>query len=127
MVGTPEQVLAYRDLGFTFLGCSSDSGLLAVGARQLAGRLLALKTKPTSTGSRKARRGRHEDVRGRRVGRRRERGLGIDGRGRGSVDHGLGDPVSVVQEIEVAAQVRLHDVADKQLAVAAQRSRGRGL
>jgi hypothetical protein len=42
-VGTPEQVLAYRDLGFTFLGCSSDSGLLAVGARQLAGRLLALK------------------------------------------------------------------------------------
>jgi 4-hydroxy-2-oxoheptanedioate aldolase len=43
LVGTPEQVLAYRDLGFTFLGCSSDSGLLALGARQLAGRLLALK------------------------------------------------------------------------------------
>lgn len=119
-------MLAYRDLGFTFLGCSSDSGLLAVGARQLAGRLLALKDQ-ADVGSRKARRGRHEDVRGRRVGRRRERGLGIDGRGRGSVDHGLGDPVSVVQEIEVAAQVRLHDVADKQLAVAAQRSRGRGL
>ena len=39
LVGTPEQVRLYRDLGFTFLGCSSDSGLLMQEARKLAAEL----------------------------------------------------------------------------------------
>jgi 2-dehydro-3-deoxyglucarate aldolase/4-hydroxy-2-oxoheptanedioate aldolase len=38
-LGTIEQVLAYRRLGFTFLGCNSDSSLLAASATRLASEL----------------------------------------------------------------------------------------
>jgi 4-hydroxy-2-oxoheptanedioate aldolase len=43
LVGTLEQAADYRDLGFTFLGCSSDSGLLASESRRVAEGLRALK------------------------------------------------------------------------------------
>jgi 2-keto-3-deoxy-L-rhamnonate aldolase RhmA len=43
LVGTPEQALAYRDLGFTFLGVGSDSGFLIEGARMTATTLQAMK------------------------------------------------------------------------------------
>jgi 4-hydroxy-2-oxoheptanedioate aldolase len=36
---TPSQAKSYAELGFKFLGCSSDSGLLAKAARSLAGEL----------------------------------------------------------------------------------------
>ena len=39
-----EVARAYRELGFTFLGCSSDSGLLAEGAGRVAQGLKALTT-----------------------------------------------------------------------------------
>jgi len=42
LVGTIEQARAYRDLGFTFLGCGSDGSLLAVSAQEAARRLLEL-------------------------------------------------------------------------------------
>ena len=42
MVGTPQQAKAYRDLGFTFLGCNSDAGLLVQEARKLAADLRKL-------------------------------------------------------------------------------------
>lgn len=42
LVGTPEQARAYRDAGFSFLGCASDTGLLAVAAAAAADDLRAL-------------------------------------------------------------------------------------
>ena len=42
LVGTPEQVALYRDLGFTFLACSSDSGLLMQEAKILTAALRML-------------------------------------------------------------------------------------
>jgi 4-hydroxy-2-oxoheptanedioate aldolase len=42
LVGTIEQAEAYRDLGFNFLGCGSDGGLLAISAKQTVGRLREL-------------------------------------------------------------------------------------
>jgi 2-keto-3-deoxy-L-rhamnonate aldolase RhmA len=39
LVGTLEQVRPYHGLGSTFLGCSSDGGLLAAAAQRLAGEL----------------------------------------------------------------------------------------
>jgi 4-hydroxy-2-oxoheptanedioate aldolase len=42
LVGTVEQAAAYHDAGFRFLGCGSDSGLLASAARNVAGRLRGL-------------------------------------------------------------------------------------
>jgi 2-keto-3-deoxy-L-rhamnonate aldolase RhmA len=42
LVGTMAQVRAYRDLGFSFLGCGSDGSLLAAGAQQIATQLLEL-------------------------------------------------------------------------------------
>jgi 2-keto-3-deoxy-L-rhamnonate aldolase RhmA len=42
LVGTVEQARAYRDLGFTFLGCGSDGSLLAARAREMARALVAL-------------------------------------------------------------------------------------
>lgn len=42
LVGTVEQAARYHELGFTFVGCGSDSGLLAETARDVAGRLRAL-------------------------------------------------------------------------------------
>ncbi|HEY1517771.1 MAG TPA: aldolase/citrate lyase family protein [Solirubrobacteraceae bacterium] len=42
LVGTIAQARAYRDLGFTFLGCGSDGSLLAAGAQEIARRLLEL-------------------------------------------------------------------------------------
>ena len=72
LVGNAEQVLAYRDIGFTFLGGSST----AVCSRSEPSSSLAgcspSSTRPTSTGPRKATPHCHEDVRGRRVSRRRE-------------------------------------------------------
>jgi 4-hydroxy-2-oxoheptanedioate aldolase len=43
LVGTVEQARRYRDLGFTFLGCASDSGLLAAAARTTATQLVGLR------------------------------------------------------------------------------------
>jgi 2-keto-3-deoxy-L-rhamnonate aldolase RhmA len=43
LVGSLEIAALYRDLGFTFLGCSSDSGLLTEGARRVASGLKALR------------------------------------------------------------------------------------
>jgi 2-keto-3-deoxy-L-rhamnonate aldolase RhmA len=43
LVGTIEQLRAYQELGFRFLGCNSDGGLLAAGASQLASDLGELK------------------------------------------------------------------------------------
>ena len=40
---------AYRRLGFTFLGCSTDSGLLADGAERVAQELKALATTQEGT------------------------------------------------------------------------------
>jgi 2-keto-3-deoxy-L-rhamnonate aldolase RhmA len=42
LVGTLEQARAYRELGFSFLGCASDSGLLAAAAQRIAVDLRAL-------------------------------------------------------------------------------------
>jgi 4-hydroxy-2-oxoheptanedioate aldolase len=42
LVGTLDQARPYRDLGFTFVGCSSDSGLLMQQARAVASGLRAL-------------------------------------------------------------------------------------
>ena len=42
LVGTVEQAAAYHEAGFTFLGCGSDSGLLASVARNVAGGLRAI-------------------------------------------------------------------------------------
>jgi 2-dehydro-3-deoxyglucarate aldolase/4-hydroxy-2-oxoheptanedioate aldolase len=39
LAGTVEQANAYRELGFTFLGCSSDSGLLVQEARRVSDEL----------------------------------------------------------------------------------------
>jgi 2-keto-3-deoxy-L-rhamnonate aldolase RhmA len=39
LVGTIEQLRAYRDAGFRFLGCNSDGGLLTQSAFRLAGEL----------------------------------------------------------------------------------------
>jgi 2-dehydro-3-deoxyglucarate aldolase/4-hydroxy-2-oxoheptanedioate aldolase len=36
LVGTLEQARAYRELGFTFIGCASDGGLLATHATAVA-------------------------------------------------------------------------------------------
>jgi 2-keto-3-deoxy-L-rhamnonate aldolase RhmA len=46
LTGTLQQVRAYRDLGFTFLGCSSDGSLLVQGATQLAADLADLARGP---------------------------------------------------------------------------------
>jgi len=43
LVGTLEQLRAYRDLGFRFLGCNSDGGLITQGAFRLAAELADLK------------------------------------------------------------------------------------
>jgi hypothetical protein len=43
LVGSLEVAALYRDLGFTFLGCSSDGGLLTEGARRVAVGLKALR------------------------------------------------------------------------------------
>lgn len=43
LVGSVEQVGRYRELGFTVLGCSSDSGLLALAARDMASALDAVR------------------------------------------------------------------------------------
>jgi 2-keto-3-deoxy-L-rhamnonate aldolase RhmA len=43
LLGTVEQVRLYRDAGFRFLGCNSDSGMLASGAFRLAAELRELK------------------------------------------------------------------------------------
>jgi 2-keto-3-deoxy-L-rhamnonate aldolase RhmA len=42
LVGTIAQARAYRDLGFSFLGCGSDGSLLAVSAQESARQLLDL-------------------------------------------------------------------------------------
>ena len=42
LVGTIAQARAYRDLGFTFLGCGSDGSLLALSAQETASQLLEL-------------------------------------------------------------------------------------
>lgn len=39
LVGTIEQLRAYHEVGFTFLGCNSDGGLLVAGASALVGDL----------------------------------------------------------------------------------------
>jgi 4-hydroxy-2-oxoheptanedioate aldolase len=39
LVGTIEQAQAYRELGFSFLGCGSDGSLLATSAQLTAGRM----------------------------------------------------------------------------------------
>ena len=49
LVGTVEQAAAYHDAGFRFLGCGSDSGLLAGAARRVAGELRALSAAPPNT------------------------------------------------------------------------------
>jgi len=41
LVGTVEQATRYHEAGFTFLGCGSDSGLLALRARSVADELRA--------------------------------------------------------------------------------------
>ena len=43
LVATIDQAATYRTLGFTFLGCSSDGGLLVEAARRTAGGLQQLK------------------------------------------------------------------------------------
>jgi 4-hydroxy-2-oxoheptanedioate aldolase len=45
---TPTQAGRYMELGFTFVGCSSDSGLLATGARALAKELAAARSRPVT-------------------------------------------------------------------------------
>jgi 4-hydroxy-2-oxoheptanedioate aldolase len=42
LTGTPEQAARYRELGFTFIGCSSDSGILIQSARHIADAVRAL-------------------------------------------------------------------------------------
>jgi 2-keto-3-deoxy-L-rhamnonate aldolase RhmA len=42
LTGAPEQVASYRELGFTFIGCSSDSGILMQHARAIADSVRAL-------------------------------------------------------------------------------------
>lgn len=42
LVGSVDQARAYRDVGFTFLGCGSDGGLLATAAERVAGELREL-------------------------------------------------------------------------------------
>jgi 2-keto-3-deoxy-L-rhamnonate aldolase RhmA len=42
LTGAPEQAVRYRELGFTFIGCSSDSGILMQHARAIADRVRAL-------------------------------------------------------------------------------------
>ena len=42
LVGTIAQARAYRDLGFSFLGCGSDGSLLAVSAQETARQMLEL-------------------------------------------------------------------------------------
>ena len=42
MVGTAEQASKYQELGFTFLGCGSDSGFVLQGAQKVAAELRAL-------------------------------------------------------------------------------------
>ena len=42
MVGTAEQAGKYQELGFTFLGCGSDSGFVLQGAQKVATELRAL-------------------------------------------------------------------------------------
>lgn len=54
LVGTLELAAAYRELGFTFLGCSSDSGLLARESQRVADGLHAIKGRaavPAAAGS----------------------------------------------------------------------------
>lgn len=46
LVGTLAQLRAYRDLGFRFLGCNSDGGLLTAAAASLADELDALRREP---------------------------------------------------------------------------------
>jgi 2-keto-3-deoxy-L-rhamnonate aldolase RhmA len=43
LVGTLEQLRPYQEVGFRFLGCNSDGGLLAAAAERLAGELGELK------------------------------------------------------------------------------------
>jgi 2-keto-3-deoxy-L-rhamnonate aldolase RhmA len=43
LVGSLEQLRAYQEVGFRFLGCNSDGGLLAAGAARLASELDELK------------------------------------------------------------------------------------
>jgi 2-keto-3-deoxy-L-rhamnonate aldolase RhmA len=45
LVGTVEQARAYRDVGFTFLGCGSDSSYLATEADRVATDMLELKNR----------------------------------------------------------------------------------
>jgi hypothetical protein len=42
MTGTPRQLKAYADLGFTFLGGGSDGGLLALAAKAAVGEMREL-------------------------------------------------------------------------------------
>jgi 4-hydroxy-2-oxoheptanedioate aldolase len=42
LTGAPEQAARYRELGFTFIGCSSDSGILMQNARAIADTVRAL-------------------------------------------------------------------------------------
>jgi 2-keto-3-deoxy-L-rhamnonate aldolase RhmA len=42
LVGTVEQASRYREVGFTFLGCGSDSGLLALTARTVVTQMRAM-------------------------------------------------------------------------------------
>jgi 2-dehydro-3-deoxyglucarate aldolase/4-hydroxy-2-oxoheptanedioate aldolase len=45
LVGSVNQALAYSDLGFTFLGCASDSSLLANSATQVVSDFQGLKSR----------------------------------------------------------------------------------
>jgi 2-keto-3-deoxy-L-rhamnonate aldolase RhmA len=46
LVGSLEQLRPYHEVGFRFLGCNSDGGLLTAGAFRLAGELRPLKQEP---------------------------------------------------------------------------------
>lgn len=51
LVGTVAQARAYQELGFNFVGCASDSGLLANGARGLCGQLRELSAPAIAAGA----------------------------------------------------------------------------
>ncbi|MBS1843171.1 MAG: 2-dehydro-3-deoxyglucarate aldolase [Actinobacteria bacterium] len=48
LVGTPEQASAYRDLGFTFLGCGTEAGMLALSSSAIADQMRDL-ARPAAT------------------------------------------------------------------------------
>jgi 4-hydroxy-2-oxoheptanedioate aldolase len=50
LTGSLSQLRAYRELGFTFLGCNSDGGLLVAGATELIGGLRELVENTTDGG-----------------------------------------------------------------------------